>query len=253
MASADSGREMNSFIRENHLNDSVDAGIDITVNDVPHGVGEQQAGNQNHQGADGHCVTIGCDAGGAESVGQQRHQEGGGDGSEEGIGPKPFQLIADKSYQNAADTGADSIDPTAPKEQTESGCTQETTQIFRRLRIFGDPGTNHLQPLDTLGGIGLAVAVSTAEAAVFFHSVQVIAMDTDSPHPGQNGAVLGFDADDEVIGNGKHFGFHTVGGKYPADTFFHPEGFRAAHGQLVTKVGGHIKQYIVIHVGIPRI
>ena len=36
------------------LDDSVDAGIGIAVNDVPHGVGKEQTGNQNHQGADDH-------------------------------------------------------------------------------------------------------------------------------------------------------------------------------------------------------
>ena len=78
-------------------------------------------------------------------------------------------------------------------------------------------------------------------------------MHTNAAHPGNWLAPFRMNTDDKVIGNGKDFRFYAIGRENPYDTFFHTKGFSTAHGQFVAEIGGHIKQFVVIHRLPPRI
>ena len=72
-------------------------------------------------------------------------------------------------------------------------------------------------------------------------------MAADAAHPGDGQALFGQHRDDEIVGNGKDLGIQSVGGQHPADAFLHPEGLRAAHGQLIAQIAGKVNQCNVVH------
>ena len=118
---------------------------------------------------------------------------------------------------------------------------------YKKAKILDGKGigqqilANQGEPLSSLCRLRNPVAESTAQIAVFFHSIQIVAVAADSPHPGDGFAVIIRDADHQIIGNGKDFRLHTVGSHNTLDTFFHPEGFGTGHGQLVTEICRHIQ------------
>ena len=226
---------------QEHLNDPVDAGIGVAVDDVPHGVGEQQAGNEDHQSADGNGVWILCNAHSAEGIGQQRHQEGSGDGSEELVSVLRVQKPNYKSNQYPANTGAEAVQKIAAEQQPEAQCAQKIPQINDGNRIDKPLGAGDLHP--PLGFLRLRrlTAIGATQAAEFFYRVQIVAVGSDAAHPGDGGAVLHHDGDDQVIGNGEHFRRDAVAAQHPADAFLHPERLRAAHGKLIAKIRGKIQ------------
>ena len=226
---------------QEHLHDAVDTGIGIAIDDVPHGIGEQQAGDEDHQCTDGDGVGIFGDAQSAEGIGQQRHQKGSCDGSEKLVGVLGVQEPDHKPHQDPADTGAETIQKIAAEQQSEAQSAQKIPQVDDGNRIGSPLGTDDLQP--PLGFLRLrpTAAIGAAQAAEFFHRVQVVAMGTDAAHPGDGGAILHHDGDDQIIGNGEHFRRNAIAAQHPADAFLHPEGLRTAHGKLIAKVGGKIQ------------
>ena len=223
---------------EKNLNDPVDAGVCVAVDYIPHGVGKEQAGNQNHQCSDGRCIRVGGQSHSAQGVGQKAHGKGCGQCGKKRVG---FHLIQDLGSQAHQQACAQGIHPGAPEEQGEACSTQKISQIPDWKGIGSLSPTGLLQPLDRfLGGRG-AGAQMAAEIAEPLHTIQVIAVGADAAHPGHRAAVGVQGTDDQIVGNGKHFGIDTVGGKNAADALLHAEGLCTAHGKLIADVCRQVK------------
>jgi len=128
---------------------------------------------------------------------------------------------------------------------TVTSCDVSLEQLKTTVAVL--LSADQLQPADAGFGIGPAVAVGTAEAAEFFHGIQIVAVVADPAHPADGLAVFRYDGDSQIIGNGENLGLNAVGGKAAADAFFHTEGFGSGHGQFIAQIGGHIQQGVVIH------
>ena len=62
-----------------------------------------------------------------KDIGQQRHQEGSGNGSEELVGVLRVQKPDYKSDQYPANTGAEAVQKIAAEQQPEAQCATENT------------------------------------------------------------------------------------------------------------------------------
>ena len=78
-------------------------------------------------------------------------------------------------------------------------------------------------------------------------------MGADSAHPGNGFSIFIVDSNHQIIGDGKNFGVDTISSHNAQNAFFHAEGLRTCHGKLIAKIGGQIKQGIVIHKKYPEI
>ena len=87
--------------RQKHLHDAHHAGVGVAVDDVPHGVGDQQSRHQDHQRADDGRVRVIQPPQPRRDVGGHRHQERGEDGAEEGIGLEAIQKAVHKADDHA--------------------------------------------------------------------------------------------------------------------------------------------------------
>ena len=232
---------------EEHLDNAVDTGVGVPIDDVPHSVGKQQSRHQKHQSADGDGIRVLGDAHALQSIGQQCHEEGGGNGSEELVGLQLIQIPIHQADQQAAQTGAQTVPPGTAHKQAKAAGSQEIPQILGFHGIFPAAfpgGGEHFASLGQGRPLGHQ---GTAQSTEFFHPVHVVAVVADPAHPGQGGALIGANGDHNIVGDGKNIGIHAVGGQDPGDAFLHPEGLRTAHGQLVPQVDGQIHQKIVVH------
>ena len=102
-------------------------------------------------------------------------------------------------------------------------------------------GEDIIEPFLRVRRVGFPVTDGTAQTAELFHGVQVIAVVTDTAHPGNGLAVPGENADRQTVGNGKDFRLQAVSPQHSADAFLHAEGLRAAHGQLIAQICGKVQ------------
>ena len=226
---------------QKYLNDPVDSGIGVAIDNVPHSVGKQKTRYQQHQGADGHGVGILDNADGTHGIGQQSHQKRGGDGTEKLIRFPVIEKLVDKAHQHTAEPGAKPVGQIRSEEDGESGRTQKAAQVLNCHRIVIPVGEDIVEPFLPLRRVWFSVADSTAQTAELLHRVQIIAVMADAAHPGNGLAVPGENADRQTVGNGKDFRLQAVSPQHSADAFLHAEGLRAAHGQLIAQVCSEVQ------------
>ena len=115
---------------QKYLYDSVDAGIGVTIYHIPHGIGKQKPGNQLHQSADGNCVWVCRNTQSTHDIGKQCQKEGRGDSAEEGICLPLLHPLAGVSGCDAANSCAQTVEPTAAKKQAKARCAQKVTNCL---------------------------------------------------------------------------------------------------------------------------
>ena len=232
---------------QQHLNHPDDAGVGITENNVPHGVGKQQTGNQRHQGADNGGIRIGTESEMVQDIGGHCHEKRGKDGGEKLVDLDLMKEPIHSAAYNAADTGAQTVGERASIEPAEARGTQHITCVKPEGRVE-DPVTVRIpEPFHGCPGSRLFIADPAAEAGITLHSVQVTDNIIDAPHPCQRHIVIGHDRYSQTVGDGVGFRWDAVGRKNPVDAFFYPVGFRAAAGQSVSQFCGQIQEKLIIH------
>ena len=241
------GAQGNGGSQQKHLDNAVHTGIGVAVENVPHGVGEGQSRHQNHQGADVGGIGVGAEPGGVQTVGQQGHKEGRGQGIEERSRPAGTENGHDKPHQQSAKTGAQSIHKAAAEEQGKASAAQKISQSPDQGRIDFHRSQGVCQLPLSRPRVGTGFTDTAAEGTEAFQSVQVISVVADAPHSGDRRAVGQKHGDSQIIGDGKNLGVEAVGRQNPADAFLHPEGFRSAHGQLIAQITGKINQCNFFH------
>ena len=90
------GAKTDSRCAEEYLDNAVDAGVGISKNNVPQGVGKEQTGHKQHHGAHDYGMYIIGDSQRTKAIAAQGCQKGGGDDLKKGIG-----------FQNAEESGHD--------------------------------------------------------------------------------------------------------------------------------------------------
>ena len=232
---------------QKHLNDPVHTGVGIAVDDIPHGVGEQQAGHQQHQSADGNGVGIRGNACGSEGIGQHGHQEGRGNGPEELVGFQTVQIFIHNTHQQTAKTSADAVHQGTAHKEAESAGTQQMGNILGGYGIAAAGFTGLGQHFVGNFQRRLFGDEAAAQGIEPLHSVHVVAGVADAAHPGDGSAILSADGDHDVIGNGKDVTVFVVGGQHSGDTFLHTESLGTAHGKFIAQVDGQVQKKVIVH------
>ena len=122
------GTQGNAHGNQQHLHNAVDAGVGIPVDDVTHGIGEQQTWNQDHQRADDGCVHIVNQTKGRQRIGNQRGYKGGCNGGEELVCLQIGHQPANHTHCDSADTGPKTVGKAATEEKGKAETAQEIAQ-----------------------------------------------------------------------------------------------------------------------------
>ena len=114
-------------------------------------------------------------------------------------------------------------------------CAKASTGFARNLRhdMFERVQSFSFENIDRFSSASLVTRMTTDVSNVQMSFMMIIRM-ADAAHPGDGGAVLHHDGDDQIIGNGEHFRRDAVAAQHPADAFLHPEGLRAASVPMAT-------------------
>ena len=233
--------------RQQHLHDAVDTGVGIAVDDIPHGVGDEQPRHQDHQCADdrrGHGIH-------PPQTGRQicrsRHEEGGGDGAKEGVHLQPVQKPVDKTDDQPQQPRPQAVPQGAAKDKAEAEGPQIVAQIVHRQGVPPAGGLRLLQPLHRYLHLRGLPADAAAQSIELLHRIQIVAVEADALHDGQGLAVGGLEADGQAVGDGEHLTLDAVGTKNTPYGILHPKGLCAADGETVSHLCSQIRQKIIIH------
>ena len=97
--------------------------------------------------------------------------------------------------------------------------THKKSHILHGKGIPAQFLTDKAEPLFALFGIGSAVAQGAAETAEFFHTIQIVSVTSDTPHPGDGFAVIVDDADHQIVWDGEYLSLYTVSSHDSLDAF----------------------------------
>lgn len=147
-----------------------------------------------------------------------------------------------EAHHASQDAGPDRIQPGASEKQGKAESTQKTARHFHEGAVASPVLLKLPEPVPGQFRIGFAVADGPAHGAELIHRIQVVAMLANPAHQGHGFSLRRFDADGEIVGNGKNLGLQVVGLKNPDDAFFNPVGFGSGHGQLVAQFHRKIQQ-----------
>ena len=232
---------------EDHLHDAEDAGVGVAVDDIPHGVGDEQPRHQQHQGADDGGVRPGQPPQSRRRVGRQGHQAGGQDGAEEGVCLPLVHKAGHDAGDEADEPRPQAVRQAAAEHQAKPQPHQHRPQIVEPCRVGPAGGQGLLQPGHGLIHLGLFRADAAAEGIELLHLLQVVAVEADAPHDHQRLAVGRLQAHGHAVGDGEHLALHAVGPQDAVDALLHPKGLRPGHGQMVAHGGRQVGEQIVIH------
>ena len=244
---AGGGAQGNGHRNEEYLDDPVDAGIGIPVYNIPHGVGEEQSGNQDHQGADNDTVGMLGKSQIYHGISGKGHEKSGSKGGKERIHSQIGHGLLHEANEDPAESRAQGIGEVTAEKHPEAGAASEVAQHIDGGGIAPGGVQNMLQPSGSFLRFRMTAADGPAQAVKPLHGIQVVAVEADPPHSRYGLAGVGKDAHHQEVGNGEHIGLHAKAFQDPVHTVFHPEGLRASHGKLIAHIRGQVKNGIVIH------
>ena len=240
--------------RQKDLHDAHHAGVGVAVDDVPHGVGDQQSRHQDHQRADNGRVRVIQPPQPRRDVGGHRHQERGDDGTEKGVGLHPVHEPVDAADDQPHQPRPQAVPQRAAEHQCEAQSPQKAAQIGDGGAVHPALGHGLPQPLRSHLHLRLFPADAAAEGVQLLQRLQIVAVVADALQDGQGLAVGRLKADSQAVGDGEHLALHAIGAQDAADGVLHPEGLGPGQGQLAAQPGRQIGQKIVIHHGtLPRL
>ena len=233
--------------REEHLHDAVDAGVCVAVDDVAHGVGDEQTGDQDHHRADDDRVHIVDQPESGGEVGRYGHGKGGGNGAEKGVGLELVHPAGDEADDKPQQTGPQTVAQRAAEHGAEARCGEEIAEVVDGNGVGAAGGARLLQPLRGNGGVGRFGADAARKRVEPLDRVKIVAVEADTLHHHQRLAVVRLKADHDAVGNGEGLADDAVGGEHAAHRLLDAEGLRSGGGQLIADLRGHIRQKIVVH------
>ena len=233
--------------REEHLHDAIDAGVCVAVDNVAHGVGDEQTGDQDHQRADDDRVRIVDQPEGGGEVGGHRHGEGGGDGAEKGVGLELIHPARDKADDKPHQARPQAVAQGSAKDGAEARRGKKIAEVVDGNGVGAAGGARLLQPLRGNGGVGRFGADAARKRVEPLDRVKIVAVEADALHHHQRLAVVRLKADHDAVGDRKGLAFDAVGREHAAHRLLDAEGLRSGGGQLIADLRGHIRQKIVVH------
>ena len=241
------GTQRDGQRREDHLHHPDDAGVGVAVDDIPHGVGDGQAGDKDHQRADDGGVRAVHQSQTRRDIGRQRHTAGRQQGAEEGVGLLLVHKVGDEADDQAHRPRPQAVQQRAAEHQTEAQTHQHAAQIEHAGAVGAARLHGLLQPRHGLVHVGTLRADAAAQGVELFQRLQIVAVEADTLHDHQRLAVGGLQTDGHAVGDGERLALHAVGPQDAVDGVLHPEGLRAGHGQMVPHGGRQIGQQIIVH------
>ena len=244
----DGGAQGDGSGHQQNLGGPGQAGDDIPRHNLPHGVGQRHAGDQDHQGADGDALLTLSQAGPYQQQGHPGGHGGTDQGAEKDI--RAGKALAEQqagTHRSPAQCGGQPVTGApAEKKGEESG----RRRIAQQQHPGGEPGALRLQPvhqsLGLLQGKGLP-AQPAAQGVAPLQQLDVRPVGGDAAHPGDRVSLRGIDADDETGGDGEDLGRGPVGGEQAVHRLLHPVDLGSAGHQPAAQLGAQIQQFVVIH------
>lgn len=224
-----------------------EAGDQVPGYDVPHKVGDNDAGDQGHDGAGDDEAGVLAQADHGERHRQQGADKAAGDGLEELVGAQPGHEQQAGPDGQPAQAAAQGVPQGAPEEEAEGGGAQGVAEKLPGGGKLGAVGQDPLQPDPGLIQVGDLLAQAAAQVVEGLHAVDVGAVAGDAADHGEGPLPRSAQADDQTVGDGEYLaGVHAVGAQQVADGLLHPVDLRPAHHQSVAQLPGQGEQLVVI-------
>lgn len=237
--------------REQHLHDAADAGTRVAVDNITHGVRNEQPGHQQHQRADDddrHTVEP-AEAGG--DIRRQRHEKGRRNGAEKRVDLQPVHAARHKADDQAAQPCPEPIAHRAAKHAAKARRRHEIAEVIRPHSVAADGGRRFLEPALRLLRFRHLGADAPAERVELFNALEIIAVVAHALHNGQRLGIRRHKADRNAVRDGKCLALRAIGLDHTAHGLLDPVRLRPGDRELVADLHRHIRKKIIVHTCLP--
>lgn len=161
-----------------------EAGNQVPGNDVPHKVGDNDAGNQGHDSAgDDEAGVLAQARPTVSATRQQGADKAASDGLEEQVGAQPGHEQQAGPDGQPAQAAAQGVPQGAPEEEAEGGGAQGVAEKLPGGGELGAVGQDPVQPDPGLVQVGDLLAQAAAQVVEGLHAVDVGAVAGDAGVP----------------------------------------------------------------------